>query len=127
MIEKVSEFKDRLNEALFAKGIRPVDLAKKTGISEATISQYRSGYAKPKEDKVAKIADALKVNPAWLIGLNVPPEIKQTPTYDISIELTNGERLLIERMRSADAKLRNVILSALNIYEWEEHNDGESD
>lgn len=119
MIEKVSEFKDRLNEALFAKGIRPVDLAQRAGLSEATISQYRSGYAKPKEDKVAKIADVLKVNPAWLMGLNVPPDIKETPDFDIQIELTEGEKLLLERMRSAEPELRDVILRALKIYEWE--------
>lgn len=126
MIEKVSEFKDRLNEALFAKGIRPVDLSRKTGISEATISQYRSGYAKPKEDNVAKIADALKVNPTWLMGLNVPADVKKRPIYDIEIELSDNERLLVERIREADPKLRRIILSTLNIFDDEEDDNGKS-
>ena len=74
MINKVAEFKDRLNQALEDRNIKPVDLAYMTGISESTISQYRSGYAKPKEDKLAKISAALDVNPAWLMGLDVPME-----------------------------------------------------
>lgn len=75
MIKKVEEFKDRLNKALLIRDIKPVVLSKKTGISESTISQYRSGYAKPKEDKLAVIANALDVNPAWLMGLDVPMSV----------------------------------------------------
>ena len=82
MIEKVASFKERLNQALKIRDIRPVDLARKTKISESTISQYRSGYAEPKEDKLAKIADALSVNPAWLMGLNVFMEINESHYYD---------------------------------------------
>ena len=55
--------------------MKPVELSEKTGISEATISQYRSGYAKPKEDKLVVISNALGINPVWLMGLNVPMEI----------------------------------------------------
>ena len=84
MIEKVSTFKARLNEALFARDMKPVDLSRRTKISESTISQYRSGYAEPKEEKLAKIADALKVNPAWLMGLNVMMEIQEQQFYEQS-------------------------------------------
>lgn len=74
MIKKIAEFKDRLNQALSIKNMKPVELAAKTSISESTISQYRSGYAKPKEEKLAKISAALDVNPTWLMGLDVPME-----------------------------------------------------
>lgn len=75
MITQVENFCERLNKALSIRNMKPVELAAKTGISESTISQYRSGYAKPKEKKLAKIADALRVNPTWLMGLDVPMEI----------------------------------------------------
>lgn len=94
MINKVAEFKDRLNEALEIRNLPPVELARKTHIRESTISQYRSGYAKPKEDKLTLISDALHINPAWLMGLDVPMEI---PLMDNSIKLTEDEhRLIIE-------------------------------
>lgn len=72
MIEIVSTFKERFNQALSIRNIKPVELSEKTGISESTISQYRSGYAKPKEDKLAVLSNVLSVNPVWLMGLNVP-------------------------------------------------------
>lgn len=74
MIEKVSTFKDRLNEALIIRGIKPVDLSKKTHISEATISQYRNGYAEAKSERLVMIANTLQVDPSWLMGIDVPME-----------------------------------------------------
>ena len=52
--------------------IKAIDLAKRSGISEATISQYRSGYSKPKDNRLVLIANILGVDPAWLMGLDVP-------------------------------------------------------
>ena len=87
MIEIVAEFKDRLDEAMARKGMKPVELSKLTGLSEQTISQYRSGYSKPKKERLALIANILGVNPTWLMGLNVDmfpmPEIKKLPVPEI--------------------------------------------
>lgn len=87
MIEIVAEFKDRLDEAMTRKGMKPVELSKLTGLSEQTISQYRSGYSKPKKERLALIANILGVNPTWLMGLNVDmfpiPEIKKLPVPEI--------------------------------------------
>lgn len=74
MIEKVTTFKDRLNEALEIRGIKPVDLSKKTHISESTISQYRNGYAEAKSERLVMIANTLQVDPSWLMGIDVPME-----------------------------------------------------
>ena len=72
MINRVEEFKARLNKAMSLRGMRAIDIKEKTGLSESTISQYRSGYAKPRSDKLQLLADALDVSPAWLMGLDVP-------------------------------------------------------
>jgi pentatricopeptide repeat protein len=77
LVEQISEFKDRFNQALSIRNMKPIELSEKTGISEATISQYRSGYSKPKDKRLYIIANALNVNPTWLMGLNVPMEIKE--------------------------------------------------
>lgn len=79
MTKVVAIFKDRLNEALEKRGIRPVDLANKVDIPESTISQYRSGYAKPKYERIVKIADALNVSVAWLMGGDVSMEKERGP------------------------------------------------
>lgn len=72
MVEIKELFKNRLDKALEYNNMKPADLAKKTGISEATISQYRSGYSKPKDKRLIIIANALHVDPTWLMGLDVP-------------------------------------------------------
>lgn len=76
MIKKVQDFKDRLKIAMSAMEMRPVDLCKKTGLKDSTISQYMSGYAEPKTDKLCLIANALDVSPVWLMGVDVPMNIK---------------------------------------------------
>ena len=87
MTKVVANFNDRLNEALEKRDIRAVDLAKRIDISEATMSQYRSGYAKPKYDRIVRIADALDVNLTWLMGGDVPMEKNRGP---IDIEFLNN-------------------------------------
>lgn len=119
MIEQVSSFKDRLNEALRIRNIKPVELSEKTGISESTISQYRSGYAKPKEPRLGIIANALYVNPAWLMGLNVPMEIIKTynTVEEFVVDQQNirdshsegtGEQLVIKVMQNTDLRKRLI-------------------
>lgn len=75
MVEIKEEFRNRLKIAMDRANMKAIDLAKRTGISEATISQYRSGYSKPKENRLVLIANILCVAPAWLMGLDVPMEL----------------------------------------------------
>lgn len=123
MIEKVSTFKDRLNEALIIRDVKPVDLARGTGISESTISQYRSGYAEPEELKLGLIANYLSVNPTWLMGLNVhmdyAPKITASRVskkgQTVIAELTDFEYKLIRRYRDVDETDKKLVLRILNL------------
>lgn len=76
MNKKIESFKDRLKYALDYRGLRAVDLCKKTKVSQSTMSQYLSGYAEPKRARLQLIADALNINPTWLMGLDVPMEYR---------------------------------------------------
>lgn len=101
MIDIVEDFKDRFNKALSLRNMRPIELKEKTGISESAISQYRSGYAKPKQDKLFLIANALRVNEAWLMGLDVPMEkldldfviAGENGNPDITVEMNKAREL----------------------------------
>lgn len=73
MIAKDS-FKDRLNRAIQIRNIKPVELVEKTKISKANISCYMSGKYEAKADGVKLLADALNVDPVWLMGYDVPME-----------------------------------------------------
>lgn len=91
MVEIQEDFKVRLQKALNARNMKPIELANRTGLSEATISQYRSGYSKPKQKRLALLSDVLGVSPAWLMGLAVPMEPDEVQTR----ELSSDERELL--------------------------------
>lgn len=63
-------FRERLNKALNDKGMSPAELARKTGIGEGAISQYRSGAYKASQRNLEKIAGALNVSISWLMGVD---------------------------------------------------------
>lgn len=79
MNELVDTFSNRLNTAMRIRNIRPIELSEKTGIDKSKISSYMSGRYKAKQDGVYLLAQALSVNEAWLMGLDVSME--RTPDY----------------------------------------------
>lgn len=68
----MTSFKDRLNEALIMRGIKPAELARLSGVNEGAISQYRKGAYKANQYNLEKIANALNVPIPWLMGNDVP-------------------------------------------------------
>ena len=68
------ELKNRLRSALNLQNMKAIELSEKTGIPKSAISQYMSGYAKPKQDRIYLLARALYVSEAWLMGYDVPME-----------------------------------------------------
>ena len=67
-------FANRLKYAITIKDIKPIELSRMTGISKTNISCYMSGKYEAKQDGVKLLADALNVDPVWLMGYDVPME-----------------------------------------------------
>lgn len=80
-------FKNRLIAAMEANNIKAVDLAKKTGLAKAQISQYTNGLYTPKLPALYKLAVALDVSEAWLMGQDVPMErgSMEVPQSDLTL------------------------------------------
>ena len=68
----MAEVKDRLKEALELRGVKAIDLSRKTGIPKGAISYYLAGKSVPRADRVHLISKALEVSEAWLLGYDVP-------------------------------------------------------
>lgn len=64
----------RIQSALEFSGMKQADLSEKTGIGKSSISTYISGAYEPKQRNIYKIAKALNVSEAWLLGYDVPKE-----------------------------------------------------
>lgn len=80
-------FRNRLIAAMEIRGgMQQVDLAEKSGLPKAQISQYKNGKYEPMQDALYKLAKALSVNVAWLMGHDVPMEIdRQQLEYEVEI------------------------------------------
>lgn len=75
MATKEDTFQHRFIQAMEIRGMRQVDVAEKSGLDKAQISQYKTGKYEPMQDALYKLATALNVNVAWLMGHDVPMEI----------------------------------------------------
>ena len=67
-------FQNRLVFAMNSKGVKATELSKQTGLSKAQISQYVNGVYEAKQIALYKLAVALDVSEAWLMGHDVPME-----------------------------------------------------
>ena len=81
-------FKNRLNTAMSIRNMKQVDLVEKTGLGKSAISQYCSGVYEPKQRALYKLAKALDVSEAWLMGYDVGMErvIRKYPDNLLKIE-----------------------------------------
>lgn len=127
---KNADFSERLIEAMKIRRMSAADLSRLAGIDKSAISRYRSGAYKPNQINTYILAQALRVNPAWLMGFNVPMasdddllQILQNPSpaqlewleYQKKQALTDQERLLIDRYRSAGENVRRSICALLEV------------
>ena len=106
MSETKSTFSERLKQGLNEKEIKQRDLARMTGISEGTISNYRSGRFKAAQVNLQKLAQALNVSIPWLMGYDVPIGTYDAPqpigrldtlTDKLSL-LTDSQLELVEKL-----------------------------
>lgn len=80
--------KDRLNEAMQKRGITATELAKLTGLNKSSVSRYLTGENIPRSLAIGKLAQALRVNPAWILGYDVPMD-EGVPPIQINVDKLN--------------------------------------
>lgn len=72
----------RIRTLLNELGITQTEFCKKTGITKSALSNYLKGDRVPRQDQISKIADAYDINPAWLMGYDIP----MSTTNDLFME-----------------------------------------
>ena len=113
MQNKTSSFAGRLKEALNKTGTKQIELSRLTGIDSGTINNYLSGKYEPKQDRLEKIAEALFVDPVWLMGYDVPMEReKNSPEKP---QLSEGEEMLLELFRRVPEDRQQMVLDMIRI------------
>ena len=111
---KKDKFVDRFNKRLSMINMSAAQLSRSTGISEAVISQYRSGKYEPKQDRLETFAIALNVSEAWLMGFDVPMEREP---FDKTKELNEKIPFLLDKLSPEQkmlliAQMKGIIAAA---------------
>lgn len=97
---KISNFAKRLKEAMDIRKVSQTELHEKTGIGKPSINAYLKGEYKAKQDKVDLIAEALSVDPTWLIGYDVPMERSSRESFNNGYYTDPETAALAEKLRT---------------------------
>ncbi len=110
---------ERLKIALDARGLKQADLVRLTGIGKSSISTYLTGDYEPKQRNIYKMAKALNVSEAWLLGEDVPMErgsLDDPMTIPSLAPLPNT----VKKPRLGTTACGTPILAEQNIEEYDE-------
>lgn len=105
---------ERIKEGLFARNMKQADLVKATGIGKSSISTYISGEYEPKQKNIYKIAAALNVSEAWLMGYDVPMG-KEIPAPISESELSDLDVQLMDILKSLTIDQKELLLAQIKM------------
>ena len=103
----------RLRKALTIRNMKQSELCRKTKIATSAMSEYLSGLYEPKQDKIYIMAQALDVDPVWLMGFDVPMEKEDKKISLDELALTEGEKALIKLLRRVPASEQPIVIEKI--------------
>lgn len=115
----MSEFKDRLAEAMNIRDISAAELSRISGVNEGAISQYRAGKYKASQRSLDKLARALNVSIPWLMGADVPMDESSHPAHKLPSNCLPLPRT-VKKPRLGAIACGKPILAVENISEYDD-------
>ncbi len=85
---------EKFEKLLKEKGVTPYRVHKETGISTATLSDWKNGKSQPKRDKIEKICEYFGVPSSYFYGDESTTELTTRDTKEITEMLNNMEVML---------------------------------
>ena len=82
---------DRIAQRMKELGLQHKDLVVATGASKGTVTNWISGVNTPTNERLIKLAQALKTTSSWLLTGNSSPEFAQVEPWDSNTPLDNDE------------------------------------
>lgn len=101
---------ERIFERLKQLSMTQKEFAKKAGIKESTISEWKKNMTNPSSDKILAICKVLDVSPEWLLS-GIDPAASRTRNheyYTVNIHTDTGE--LISQFNKLEKTQRDRIL-----------------
>ena len=90
----------RLKKALSDLNMKPQEIAARSGVSNASISQYVNGSHAPSNISSGKMGKILSGNPLWLMGFDVP---REENVSDIPVSPEKSEPIIMSYYNQLNA------------------------
>ena len=107
---------ERVFERLQQLSMTQKEFAKKTGILESTISEWKKNKTNPSSDKILAICRALDVSPEWLLsGVDPAASRGRNQTYYV-IDVDTETGKLVAEFNGLDRSGRDRILGYMEAF-----------
>ncbi len=98
----------RLQLALSNANINQQELAERSGVSKASISQYMNGSHAPSNISSGKIGKVLNVEPMWLMGFDV--EMRK----QLSSKSAENDMILLKKFSMLNERDKKIVMSIID-------------
>jgi transcriptional regulator with XRE-family HTH domain len=99
-----SDFATRFKEAMVLRGLAQADIARMTGYSTARINYWAVGRNEPDKNALLTLAEVLRVDCGWLLGLDIP----MTPTGEPLLPIDESSLIKLYRQMNELGRERLV-------------------
>ncbi len=102
--------RDRIFTKISELGLTQKEFAKKTGIPETTVSDWKKKKTNPTAEKILIICQILNVTPEWLLSGVETHGTRSNPAKIIAVDTHTEAGELLELFNSCDAAAQSRIL-----------------
>ena len=101
---------DRIFERIKQLSMTQKEFAKKAGIQQSTISEWKKNKTNPSSDKILAICKALDVSPKWLLSGVDPAENRGKNQMYYTVDLSTDSGILVSEFNKLEKQERDRIL-----------------
>ncbi len=102
--------RDRIFNKLTEMNMTQKEFAKRTGIPETTVSDWKKKKTNPTAEKILIICKVLNVTPEWLLSGVETHGTRSNPASIIAVDASTDAGALLETYNSCDAAMQARIL-----------------
>lgn len=111
---------ERIYRILKEKGISQIEFAKRTGISQSTVSDWRRKGTNPSADKIMVICEVLDISPYELLLECDSKNKKKLQENDyVFLDKNSKEYQILEAFQQFDEKQQNRLMKYMSILQKE--------
>ena len=106
------EMGDKIKSLREKAGMTLEELGQKVGVGKSTVRKWETGQiANMRRDKISKIANALDVSPAYLMGWTDNPDPKYVETLEGKLDVTGNQ------LKDIENNIRHQVEEALKNFD----------